>query len=140
MCRQRLDARDVFPSGMEDYLSIYGWHFSPKMCKWAVSNMKKKAEGSEKMVKIQPASKDHVDEMLKKHNVEIEDINGYDAVYLYNMIKADYYGSSIKDEQQAALHIKDIIGDVDGYDSKVFTHYYADCIAKGIPIMWEDML
>ena len=102
--------------------------------------MKKKAEGSEKMVKIQPASKDHEDDLLKKHSVQIEDINGYDAVYLYNMIKADYYGSSIKDEQQAALHIKDNICDVDGYDSKTFTHFYADCIAKGIPIMWEDML
>lgn len=27
----RLDARDTFPSGMEEYLSNYGWHFSKKM-------------------------------------------------------------------------------------------------------------
>jgi hypothetical protein len=28
----RLDARDKFPSGMEEYLARYGWHFSKKMC------------------------------------------------------------------------------------------------------------
>lgn len=28
----RLDARDKFPSGMEDYLAMNGWHFSKKMC------------------------------------------------------------------------------------------------------------
>lgn len=28
----RLDVRDKFPSGMEEYLATYGWHFSKKMC------------------------------------------------------------------------------------------------------------
>ena len=28
----RLDARDVFPSGMEEYLAQNGWHFNKKMC------------------------------------------------------------------------------------------------------------
>lgn len=37
---QRLDVYDYFPDGMTDYLSIYGWHFSKKMCEWAVSKMK----------------------------------------------------------------------------------------------------
>ena len=37
----RLDNRDKLPSGFEEYLSIYGWHFSKKLCMWAVSNMKK---------------------------------------------------------------------------------------------------
>lgn len=35
----RLDARDRFPSGMEEYLSHYGWHFSKNMCEWACSKM-----------------------------------------------------------------------------------------------------
>ena len=32
MLRQRLDSRDKLPSGMEEYLSAYGWHFSKKLC------------------------------------------------------------------------------------------------------------
>ena len=28
------------PSGMEEYLSNYGWHFSKAMCMWAISMMK----------------------------------------------------------------------------------------------------
>ena len=36
---QRLDVYDYFPDGMTDYLSIYGWHFSKKMCEWAVSKI-----------------------------------------------------------------------------------------------------
>jgi hypothetical protein len=27
----RLDARDEFPSGMEEYLAHNGWHFNKKM-------------------------------------------------------------------------------------------------------------
>ena len=37
---QRLDIYDIFPSGMTEYLSRYGWHFSKNMCEWAVSRMK----------------------------------------------------------------------------------------------------
>jgi hypothetical protein len=141
MCRQRLDARDRFPSGMEDYLSAYGWHFNKKMAEWAVSNMRKKADAnSDKLVKMQMTTKEQLDELMKKHNIIIEDINGYDAMYLYNMIKADYFGSSIVDEQHALLHIKDIIEDPDGYESKAFSHFYVDCISMGIPIIWEDMI
>ena len=28
----RLDIRDKYPSGMEEYLSHNGWHFNKKMC------------------------------------------------------------------------------------------------------------
>ena len=36
----RLDYYDILPEGMDAYLSNYGWHFSKKMCEWAVSNMR----------------------------------------------------------------------------------------------------
>lgn len=32
MKRNRLDVRDKMPSGMEDYLSINGWHFNKRLC------------------------------------------------------------------------------------------------------------
>ena len=41
----RLDCRDKFPSGMEEYLSFNSCHFNKKMCDWAVSKMYKIANG-----------------------------------------------------------------------------------------------
>ena len=45
----RLDNRDKLPSGFEEYLSMYGWYFSKKLCMWAVSNMKKD-DGDEQLI------------------------------------------------------------------------------------------
>jgi hypothetical protein len=56
------------------------------------------------------------------------------------MCKADFLGSSIKDEEHLALYVKDVIEDVDGYDGLVFNRWYADMVRKGIPIDWEEML
>lgn len=135
----RLDAREVFPSGMEEYLSQYGWHFSKKMCEWAVSRMYKR-NSLDKKIPIQSWNKDSVDKLLNKYGVTIENKIGYDYVFAANMCIADYYGSSIIDEQHVALFIKDYIDDPDGYEELPFTRFYADCIGSGVPINWEDML
>ena len=37
---QRLDIYDKFPSGMQQYLGCYGWHFSKRMAQFAISRMK----------------------------------------------------------------------------------------------------
>ena len=126
---QRLDAYDRFPSGMKEYISQYGWHFSKKMCEWAVSKMKTKDESTGKQKKLDALKKD-----------EVEKDAGYDCVYAANMGKADYYKSSIADESHLALFIKDYIDDPDGYDGLPFTRFYADCIGSGTPIIWEDMM
>ena len=135
----RLDAREVFPSGMEEYLSQYGWHFSKKMCEWAVSRMYKR-NSLYKKIPIQSWNKDSVDKLLNKYGVTIENKIGYDYVFAANMCIADYYGSSIIDEQHVALFIKDYVDDPDGYEELPFTRFYADCIGSGVPINWEDML
>lgn len=135
----RLDAREVFPSGMEEYLSQYGWHFSKKMCEWAVSRMYKR-NSLDKKILIQSWNKDSVDKLLNKYGVTIENKIGYDYVFAANMCIADYYGSSIIDEQHVALFIKDYVDDPDGYEELPFTRFYADCIGSGVPINWEDML
>ena len=135
----RLDAREVFPSGMEEYLSQYGWHFSKKMCEWAVSRMYKR-NSLDKKIPIQSGNKDSVDKLLNKYGVTIENKIGYDYVFAANMCIADYYGSSIIDEQHVALFIKDYVDDPDGYEELPFTRFYADCIGSGVPINWEDML
>lgn len=133
----RLDSRDCFPSGMEEYLSLYGWHFSKNMCQWAVSNMYK-IISSEKSY-ITPYTREQVDDILTNYGVNV-DKSTYDYVFVANMCKADYYGSSIADDLHLALFIKDYCEDSDGYKGLPFTRFYADCIGKGIGINWEDML
>lgn len=83
---------------------------------------------------IIPMTKDGVDELLKRHNVKLDNKNGYDYVFVTNMAMADYMGSSLEDERHLALFIKDYVDDPDGYDGLPFTRFYADCIGSGTPI------
>ena len=136
----RLDANYKFPSGMKEYLDTYGWHFSKKMCEWAVSKMKRKNPQTQKEEPLDYMDKDKTEEFLKKYNVTLPDVKGYDHVYELNSARADYFKSSIPDEPHLALYVKDVIGDVDGYPSMPFTRFYADCIAKGEPIIWSDLI
>lgn len=124
----RLDSNGVVPSGMRVYLELYGWHFSKKMCEWAICNFKNKL------------SKEEVDSLLEKNGIGLKERIGHDYVYVANMAKSDYFGSSIQDDKHLAMFIKDYIEDEDGYKELPFTRFYADCIGKGIPIIWEDMI
>ena len=65
---------------------------------------------------------------------------GYDYVYVANMCRADYMGSSIEDESHMAKFIKDYIEDPDAYDGMPFSRFYIDTVKKGVPIDWEEML
>lgn len=134
----RLDSKDSFPTGMKQYLSYYGWHFSKAMCDWAVSMMYKRNAANKKEY-IQPLTKEQVNTLLNNQNIKIND-STYDYVYIANMCKADFLGSSIADDKHWALYVKDVIDDQDSYEEMPFTRFYADCIGKGIPIYWEDML
>ena len=131
----RLDDREEFPTGLEKYLSMYGWHFSKKLCNFAVSNMRK--DSGEK---IAPITKEALDLLLAKNSIELDNKFGYDYVFVANMCKADYLGSSVPDEAHLAKFVKDFVDDYDGYNELPFTRFYADTIGKGIPIIWEDML
>lgn len=136
----RLDANYKFPSGMQEYLDTYGWHFSKKMCEWAVSMMKRKNPQTGKEEPIEYMDKEKAEEFLKKYNVTIRDSKGYDLPYVISMARADYFKSSISDEAHLALFVKDFFDDPDGYPTMAFTRFYADCIGKGEPIIWADYL
>lgn len=123
---------------MEEYLSYYGWHFSKKMCQWASSKMYRKEGGQNNY--ITPYIKEDVDSILAKYGVTLDSDNGYDAVYVANMCKADFLGRSVRDEQSLALYVKDVVDDPDAYEGMIFTRFYADCIGSGTVIDWEDML
>lgn len=130
-----MDYYDILPAGMDAYLSHYGWHFSKALCEWAVSRMRDR-NGN----KVQMRTKDQVDAILKNNNVDLENNDGYDAVFVAHMGISDYVGSSIPDEAHLARYVKDVLDDKDGYDGIALTRFLADCSAKGIPIMWEDMI
>lgn len=133
----RLDSRGSFPTGMEQYLSFYGWHFSKKMEEWATASMYKEVNGVETY--ITPYTKEDVEAIMKRSGEQLNDVT-YDEVYLANMAKADFLGSSIADEAHLAKFIRDNIMDPDGYEGMVFTRFYADCIGKGRAIHWEDVI
>lgn len=121
-------------SGMDKYLSQYGWHFSKPMCEFAVSMMKDRS-GS----KMQPVDKATFDSVMAQNGIKNE-AKGYDGLYVWMMAKSDFYGSALPNDAAVARFVGDYLNDKDGYDEVAFTRFYADCIAKGIPIIWEDQL
>ena len=134
----RLDIRSSFPSGMEEYLEYYGWHFSKKMEEWAASKMYKEVNGQKQY--ITPYTKESLEELLNKVGISLDGGVTYDAVYIANMVKADFFGSSIPDEIHLAKYIKDVCEDSDAYEGMPFTRFYADCIGSGCPIHWQDLI
>ena len=134
--KTRLDSRSAFPEAMENYLEFNGWHFNKKMCQWAVSKMYKM--DGEKKEYIEPYTLESLKALSEKVNVKCE--IDYDALYIANMCKADFLGSSIQNETQLVKYVKDVVEDPDGYDGLPFTRFYADCIGSGTSIPWDDLL
>lgn len=128
------------PEDMEQYLSFYGWHFNKNLCKFATDMMKREDNASGMLKKITPMKMEELKELLEKHKIELEPNDWYDALYLANMVKADFWGSSIEDEEHMARYIEDVICDVDGYEGIVFSRFLADCTCKGVVIFWDMMI
>ena len=139
MNRERLDAHDRMPEGIRAYLEKNGWSFSKKMCEFAVGRMKSRGDekdGGKRTV----LTKEKVDKLLETYGIALKNDNGYDSVYVANMAMADYWGSSIEDEQHLALFVRDYIDDADAYAGLPFTRYFADLIGSGTNVPWEDVL
>ena len=129
---------DEIPDGMKRYINNYGCHFNKKLCDWAVSKMYKKVNGKKEY--IQPYTKEQVDNLLKANNVQVERNTMHDAVYAMTMGKADYFGSSIPNEQCLAKFVKDLLDDADAEDGFLFNRFYADCMFMNHPIDWDEMI
>ena len=69
---QRLDTYDKMPPAMKNYLSLYGWHFSKKMCEWAVSKMEVENKTTKQEEKLVPIKKEEVEELLKKYGIKLD--------------------------------------------------------------------
>jgi hypothetical protein len=78
--------------------------------------------------------------MLAQHGVTLQNDVMCDGLFVMSMAMSDFFGSSIVDERHIALYVKDYIDDPDQVDGFVFNRFYSDCVLKGVPIDWEDML
>lgn len=134
MYRESIDVYDELPQDMILYLKHYGRHFNKYLCQYATSFMEN-SNG-----KMTPYSKEDVDNLLSVYNINLENDILYDKVFVANMAKSDYLGSSIADESYLAKYIKDVLDDVDEHDGVAFNRWYADCCRKGIPINWSDII
>lgn len=142
MMRQRipLDMYDEIPDEMRRYLKQYGWHFNKKACEFAVSLMRKKNTTTGQLDRVEIMTKEQVDALLAKYNVNLENNVDYDYIYVANMAKADVYKSSIPDEQHLAMYIKDIVDDVDAGDGEIMREWDAKMTSRGIAVEWDDIL
>lgn len=110
-----------------------------KLCDWAVSKMHKRgANGKPEEVTLTPKSE--LEQLFRNYGIKVDNCVGYDVMYVYHMAKSDFFESSIISEQYLLQFVKDYLDDIDGYDGKALTRFYADCIGSGTPIMWEDMI
>lgn len=140
MIHQKTDLTqyDIKPEGLINYLRYNGPHFNKKLFEFAISNMTVRSGSTQ--VKLSPFSKEQIDNILRVNGIKLENNQLYDYLYVANMCKADFWGSSITSESQLAKYVKDVIDDVDGYDGIVFNRWYADMCRKGIVIDWEEMV
>ena len=138
MYNRRTGDYDVIPEAMQYYINNYGCHFNKKLCEEAVNRMYVIKEG--RKTPIKPYTKEQVSGLLKTYGITLERDSLYDAVYVANMCKADFLGSSITDDMHVAKYIKDVIDDPDAEEGFIFNRFYADCMFMNRPIEWEDML
>lgn len=140
MYKEDMTRYDDKPADMKEYLRYHGPHFSKELATYASSKLFKVKDNGEKEY-IKPYTMNEIEIILKTHKVDIINKDTlYDCVYVANMCKADFLGSSIPNEKYLALYIKDVIDDPDAYDGVVFNRWYADMCKKGIPINWYNMI
>ena len=138
MHRNNLTQYEEIDPKLLKYLSYRGPHFDKALLDFAVSKMTVRKDGKE--TKLEPIIKQDVDFILKENRIKLENNELLDYVYVANMCKADFIGSSIPDDTHMALYIKDVIDDIDAPDGLVFNRWYADMCYKGIPIDWDEIL
>ena len=125
---------DIKPEAMVNYLRYNGPHFSKSLAEFAIKKMKKNGKA------LQAINEEQLDSILKTANIKLENDYLYDSLYVINMGKADFFGSSITTDTNLAKFVKDYLDDEDGYDGIAFNRFLADCARKGIVINWEKMI
>ena len=133
--RENFTAYETMPEDLAIYMSHNGPHFNKYACKFAVDQMYKDEDEE-----FKPFTKEQVDGFLQSYKVKVKNNHLYDAVYVANMCKADYLGSSVPTEEHVAKYIKDTLDDPDGAEGLVFNRWIADMKWLGIPIPWDEFV
>jgi hypothetical protein len=89
MDRVNFTQYDEYPREMLMYLRYNGPHFNKRLCEFAVDHMSRDGK------KVVQKAKDYLDELLTKYNIEIQNNQLYDGLYVFHMGIADFYKSSI---------------------------------------------
>lgn len=140
MHREGLDRYDDMPKSMKAYLKNYGMHFNKKACDFAVNRMKRTNRNNGELEKISPYTKDMVEDLLRSQGITLNNDVMYDKVYVANVCKAKFLGSSVIDEARVAMYVRDVLDDAGSNDGTVFNGWYAEMVRNGEPIEWEDFL
>lgn len=133
--RENFTAYETMPEDLAIYMSHNGPHFNKYACKFAVDQMYKDEDEE-----FKPFTKEQVDGFLQSYKVKVKNNHLYDGVYVANMCKADYLGSSVPTEEHVAKYIKDTLDDPDGAEGLVFNRWIADMKWLGIPIPWDEFV
>ena len=140
MDRVALDTYELIPHDMRAYLRNWGYHFNKKAVELAIRGMKRINHTTGKAERLEPVSKEQIEELMQKYGLKIDDNNGYDFVYYFHQGKADLYKSSIADEQRLCMYVSDMINDADMKGGNAFRHWLVDMDAKGIGIEWSELI
>ena len=130
---------ELTPPAMKAYLRNYGFPFSKKACEYAVSLMEKINVATGMPEKIEPWSKEKVEECFKKNNIVVKGSITYNHVYVFNMAMADH-PKSIPNEAARCMFVKETLEDVDSNPDNIFRKWIVSMDGNGIPIYWEDLL
>ena len=133
--RENFTAYETIPEDLAIYMSHNGPHFNKEACKFATDQM-----FIDEDEEFKPFTKEEVNGLLESYNVKVKNNRLYDAVYVANMCKADYLGSSVPTEEHVAKYIKDTLDDPDGMEGLTFNRWIADMKWLGIPIPWDEFL
>lgn len=126
--KRSLDIYDDIPKAMRNYLSHYGFHFSRKAYEYATENF------------ASPYKEEEVDNMMLNYNITLKNDTLYDKVFVASWAKEHLLGRSLTDEQHLAMFVRDVIDDADGSGEEPFRRWISDCVGRGEPIEWYDIL
>lgn len=130
----------VMPKEQMAYLAQNGWHFNKALYEDAASKTYRWNKQTKQKEKVPAYKKEEVDALLKKFAIELENKDGYDYVYVAQMCKADFLGSSVADEHRLAMFVRDYCDDGDQEDGFILRRYIADMTGKGEVIDWLSFI
>lgn len=119
-----------------DYIREHGPHFSKKLAEHVLHSKRLKNSDDSN----HRWTKEHVADMLQKHNMSIDNYSEYDIVVAANMAYANYYPRVFNSEQSILEYIKACLDGPNSYDGILFSQWCAKMKRMGKFVDWEDMI